>query len=298
MYPAPFRYFRPDSLDNAIKLLSDLGEGARPLAGGQTLIPILKLRMDEPSDLVDIGRLPDLRHIRNDNELIRIGALATHAHIGKSEVISHIPIAADCANGIADAQVRSRGTIGGSVSTADPSCDWPALLHTLDAEIVCQGPNGKRTLTIQDFIVDSYTTALTDAELVTEIRFKAPENNSGGSYIVFKKVAPAYPAAAVGIQITLAEEDVCKDVRLVLSASGPRPVTSDEAEAVLKGNSLSKNNLENAAEAIIAASDPPSDTRGSAAFKCTMLHSLFIKAANNAISRARGNNINGAHEYV
>jgi len=298
MYPAPFRYFRPDSVDNAIKLLSELGEGAKPLAGGQSLIPILKLRMDEPSDLVDIGRLPDLRHIKNDNESIRIGALATHAHIGKSELVSHIPIVVDCADGIADAQVRSRGTIGGSISTADPSCDWPALLHTLDAEIICQGPNGNRTITIRDFIVDSYTTALSAAELVTEIRFKAPGNHSGGSYIGFKKAAPAYPTAVAGIQITLAEEDVCKDVRLVLNAVGPRPVTSVEAEAVLRGNPLSKDNLEKAAEAIIAASDPQSDSRGSASFKRAMLHSLFIKAANIAISRARGNTINGAHEYV
>ena len=298
MYPAPFRYFRPDSLENAIKLLSELGEGAKPLAGGQTLIPILKLRMDEPSDLVDIGRLPNLRNISNDNEFIQIGALATHAHIGRSEVISHIPIVADCANGIADAQVRSRGTIGGSVSAADPSGDWPALLYTLDAEIVCQGPNDSRTLAIRDFIVDSYTTALTAAELVTEIRFKPPGNNAGGSYIVFKKAAPAYPTAAVGIQITLAEEDVCKDVRLVLSAVGPRSVTSDEAESVLRGNPLSNDKLEKAAEAIIAASDPQSDSRGSAAFKRTMLHSLFLKAADIAISRARGHHITGAHEYV
>jgi carbon-monoxide dehydrogenase medium subunit len=298
MYPAPFRYFRPDSLENAIKLLAELGEGAKPLAGGQSLIPILKLRMDEPTDLVDISRLPSLRHINNENENIQIGALATHAHIGKSEKISHIPILTDCANGIADAQVRSRGTIGGSISTADPSCDWPALLHTLDAEVICQGANGSRTLTIRDFILDSYTTALGDAELVTEIRFKAPEKLSGGSYIVFKKAAPAYPTVSVGIQITLAEVDVCKKVRLVLSAAGPRPVTSDEAEAVLRGNKLTKDNLEKAAEAIISASDPQSDSRGSAAFKRTMLHSLFLKAANIAICRANGNNIIGAHEYV
>lgn len=298
MYPAAFRYFRPDSLDSAIKLLSELGEGARPLAGGQTLIPILKLRMDEPTDLVDIGRLPNLHYMNNNNGIHSIGALATHARIAKSEIAKMVPIIADCASGIADAQVRSRGTIGGSICTADPSSDWPALLYTLDAEIVCQGPNGNRTLTLQDFIIDSYTTALTEAELVTGIRFKTPAEHSGGSYIGFKKAAPAYPAAAAGIQITLADDDVCKDVRLVLSAAGPRPVTSDEAEAVLKGNTLSKDNLEKAAEAIIAASDPPSDSRGSASFKRTMLHSLFIKAANIAISRARGNKDTGAQVYV
>ena len=117
MYPAPFRYFRPDNIEEAIHLLSQLGQGARPLAGGQTLIPILKLRMDEPSDLVDIGRLPNLRHITEENGQVRIGALATHAAVARSELAKRVPIVKDCADGIADVQVRNRGTIGGSVST-------------------------------------------------------------------------------------------------------------------------------------------------------------------------------------
>lgn len=298
MYPAPFRYHRPSSLSDAITLLSELGEAAKPLAGGQTLIPILKLRMDEPSDLVDISRLPGLRHIENDNGQVRIGALATHAQIGKSELAKQIPILGDCGNGIADSQVRSRGTIGGSVSAADPSCDWPSLLHTLDAEIVCQGPDGERILAIRDFIQDSYTTALGDAELVTEIRFQAPEGKTGGSYIGFKKAAPAYPSAAVGMQLTLVDGEVCQDIRIVLSAVGPRPVTSAEAEEELRGKSFHKEDLERAAEAIIAQSDPPADSRGSAQFKRTILHSLFMKTAQTALNRARGTQIDGSHDYV
>lgn len=289
MYPAPFRYFRPGTLNEAITLLSELGEGAKPLAGGQSLIPILKLRMDEPTDLVDINRLPNLRYVNCGDSRVNIGTLATHARIAKSEVATLIPIVGDCAAGIADHQVRSRGTIGGSVSTADPGSSWLALLHTLDAEIICQGPDGSRTLPIRDFIIDPYTTALNDSELVIEIRLKIPVTHSGGSYIGFKKAAPAYPAVAVGIQLTLADNDVCKDVRLVLSSSGPRPVTSDEAEAELRGKTLSKENLERAAEAIIACSDPPSDSRGSAQFKRSMLRSLFKKAADTAIRRAQGN---------
>jgi len=147
MYPAPFSYHRPGSLDEAVSLLSELGEAAKPLAGGQSLIPILKLRMDEPSDLVDIARLPGLHFMQNDDGNVRIGALSTHARIGRSELASAVPILGDCANGIADPQVRARGTIGGSVSSADPSCDWPTLLHTLDAEIVCHGKNGNRSFT-------------------------------------------------------------------------------------------------------------------------------------------------------
>lgn len=298
MYPAPFRYHRPSSIADAITLLSELGNSAKPLAGGQTLIPILKLRMDEPSDLVDIARIPGLRHIQNDNGLVRIGALATHDSIGKSELAKQIPILGDCGNGIADTQVRSRGTIGGSVSAADPSCDWPSLLHVLDAEIVCQGPDGERIIAIRDFIQGSYTTALADAELVTEIRFQAPTGKSGGSYIGFKKAAPAYPSAAVGIQLTLVDGDVCQDIRIVLSAVAPQPVTSPEAEEHLRGKSLNAENLKKAAEIIIAQSDPPEDSRGTAEFKRTILHSLFIKTAETALNRARGTQIDGSHDYV
>ena len=298
MYPAPFRYHRPASVTDAITLLSELGDSARPLAGGQTLLPILKLRMDEPSDLVDIARISGLRHIENDNGLIRIGALATHSQIGRSELAGQIPILGDCGNGIADSQVRARGTIGGSVSTADPSCDWPSLLHVLDADIVCHGPDGERVIAIRDFIRDAYTTALAAAELVTEIRFQVPGGRQGGAYIGFKKAAPAYPSAAVGMQLALGEGDICERIRIVLSAVAPRPVTSAEAEAALCGKSLNEGNLRRAAEMIIAASDPPADSRGTPEFKRAILHKLFMKAAKTALGRANGTQIDGSHNYV
>jgi len=298
MYPAPFSYHRPGSLDEAVGLLSELGEAAKPLAGGQSLIPILKLRMDEPTDLVDIARLPGLHFMQSDDGNVRIGALSTHARIGRSDLATAVPILGDCANGIADPQVRARGTIGGSVSSADPSCDWPTLLYTLDAEIVCHSKAGNRTVPIREFIRDSYTTALDDAELVTEIRFKAPPANSGGAYIGFKKSAPAYPTAAVGVQLTLADGNVCREVHLALGAAGPRPVTSDEAESLLRGKTLTSELLKQAAEAIVEASDPPADSRGSADFKRAILRSLFMQAAHRAIERAGGTQIMGKHEYV
>ncbi|MFT7460229.1 MAG: carbon-monoxide dehydrogenase medium subunit, partial [Planctomycetota bacterium] len=282
MYPQPFRYHRPHTLKDAITLLAELGEGAKPLAGGQSLIPILKMRMDEPSDLVDITRLPELSAITNEKGIISIGALCTHSQIALSEVATLVPILKDCAGGIADPQVRSLGTIGGSVSVADPSSDWPALLHVLQSNIVCQGPNGSRTISIRDFIVDSYTTSLGDAELVTAIQFKLPPANSGGAYIGFKKAAPSYPAASVGIQLTLGENDSCVDVRLALGSAGPKPVTSEAAEAILKGKVLTGDLLKEAAEKIVEASDPPSDARGSSEFKRVMLKSLFRKTATTA----------------
>jgi carbon-monoxide dehydrogenase medium subunit len=298
MYPAPFSYHRPGSLDEAVGLLSELGEAAKPLAGGQSLIPLLKLRLDEPSDLVDIARLPGLQFMQNDEGYLRIGALSTHARIGQSDLAKTVPILGDCANGIADPQVRARGTIGGSVSSADPSCDWPTLLHTLDAEILCHGKTGSRTVPIREFIQDSYTTILDGAELVTEIRFKAPPANSGGAYIGFKKSAPAYPTAAVGVQLSMENGNVCREVRLALGAVGSRPVTSEEAESLLRGKTLTEDLLKQAAESIVEASDPPADSRGSADFKRAILRSLFIKAAHRAIERAGGSQIVGRHDYV
>ncbi len=298
MYPQPFRYHRPHTLEAAITLLAELGEGAKPLAGGQSIIPILKMRMDEPSDLVDITRLPGLKAVKNENGVISIGALCTHAQIAKSDVAGLVPILKDCAGGIADTQVRSLGTIGGSVSVADPSSDWPALLHVLDSEIICQGPKGKRTVAIKDFIKDSYTTSLGDAELVTEIRFKLPPANSGGAYIGFKKAAPSYPAASVGIQLTLSKDNVCENISIALGSAGPVAVTSTDTESMLVGKVLSTELLKQAAERIVGESEPPADSRGSTAFKRDMLKSLFMKAAATAISRAGGTQIDGSHDYV
>jgi carbon-monoxide dehydrogenase medium subunit len=298
MYPEPFRYHRPRSIEDAIKLLDALGEGAKALAGGQSLIPILKMRMDEPSDLVDISRLPGLGSIAQEGNRIRIGALCSHAQIARSEAAQLVPILKDCAGGIADPQVRNLGTIGGSVCVADPSSDWPTLLNVLDADVVCQGPNGSRTVPVRDFIVDSYTTALEDAELVSEISFDIPPASSGGAYIGFKKAAPAYPAASVAMQLTLDGKGACSNVRIALGASGPTPVTSADAEAALEGKTLSDDELDKAADIIIACSDPPSDTRGSADFKRAVLKSLFKKVAETALARAGGGQIEGSHDYV
>ena len=298
MYPAPFRYHRPATLDSAITLLAELGEGARPLAGGQSLIPILKMRMDEPTDLVDIRCLAELMHIKKENGRVCIGALATHARIAAADIADEIPIIHDCAGHIGDPQVRALGTIGGSISIADPSSDWPALLHALDAEIICKGPAGSRKVGIRDFITDSYTNSLVNAELVTEIQIPIPPAHSGGAYLGFKKAAPAYPAASVGVQLTLADGNLCHHIRLVLGAAGPTPVTSREVEASLIAQPLTDNKLQQAAAALVELSAPPTDARGSADFKRVVLRSLFMRAAQTARRRAKGETITGSHDYV
>ena len=298
MYPAPFRYHRPATLGSALALLAELGEGARPLAGGQSLIPILKMRMDEPSDLVDIGRLAELTHIRKEKGRYVIGALATHARIAASAAADDIPVIRDCAGNIADPQVRALGTIGGSVCIADPSSDWPALLNILDAEIVCRGLEASRNIGIRDFITDSYTNSLADGELVTEIQIPIPPANSGGAYLGFKKAAPSYPAASAGVQLTLTAGNICHDIRLALGAAGPVPVTSADIEQSLVGQPLTDDKLQQAGAALVELSDPPTDARGTTEFKRTMLRSLFMRAAHTAMQRARGEIVTGSHDYV
>jgi carbon-monoxide dehydrogenase medium subunit len=298
MYPAPFRYHRPASLEAAIKLLDKLGEDAKPLAGGQTLIPMLKMRMGDVNDLIDIGRLPGLANIQMDDSEARIGALATHAQIAASTVVERLPVLRDCAGGIADAQIRARGTIGGSISTGDPSTDWAPCLHAVRAIVEIQGPAGKREVAIDDFIEDAYTTVLQGAELVTGIRIPLPPARSGGAYIGFKRSAPAYPTAAVGIQLSLDEGGVCVAARCVLSAVASTPVTSDAADAALVGTKVTEEDLRAAGELMIAGTNPPEDTRGSGEYKRSVLRGLFLQAGAKAVQRARGESIEGSHNYV
>lgn len=298
MYPAPFRYHRPASVQEASLMLTELGETAKPIAGGQTLIPILKLRLDEPTDLVDIGQLKDLVYSKKENGWIQFGALSTHGGIAKSDIAAAIPILKDCAGGIADAQVRNRGTIAGSVCAADPNGDWPALLLTLDAEVIITGPQGSRTMAVQDFVQAAYTTALNAGEIVTAIRIKEPSANSGGAYIAYKRAAPALPVCSVGIQLTLAGGDTCQDVRIVMSGAGPKAKRALEAEAELRGKNLSAQLWERVADAAIAVAEPTSDTRGSADYKRNLIRGLLLRSADVAVRRAAAVKIEGSHVYA
>jgi aerobic carbon-monoxide dehydrogenase medium subunit len=296
MYPAPFNYHRAHSVDEAVAMLSEIGEGARILAGGQSLLPILKLRFDEPTDLVDIGRIPGLDQVDDSGDEIAIGALITHRRIAASPLAAAIPAIGDCANGIADNQVRTRGTIGGSVSSGDPNCDWPALLHTLDARIVTQGPGGSRTLDINGFVEDLYQTILQPGEIVTAISLRRPAAESGGAYCGFKRCSPAYPTVSVGVQLTLQGGKVTA-ARVAAGSVGFVPARLGEVEAVLQGQAVDAACIERAAEAAAAAVNPLEDTRGAAAFKRRVTAAMTAKAIGIALRRANGETVNNKHEY-
>jgi len=297
MYPAPFNYHRAESVPDAVDMLSSLGEGARALAGGQSLLVWLKLRYDEPTDLVDLGRIPNLDGIEVDGSKARVGALATHARLLRSDLGTAVPVLGDCANGIADNQIRSRGTIGGSLAAGDPSCDWPPLLHTLDATIHCSGPDGDRQLDINGFVEDLYQTALKPGEIITGLEFDLPAAGSGGAYCSFKRCPAVYPTASVGVQMTLTDGDVVDTIRVAMGSVGLTPLRSQAAEAELHGHNLTDERIENAAAAAVATSEPVEDQRGSAEFKKRIISALFHRAVGIARRRCRGETVVNQPEY-
>ena len=298
MYAAPFSYYRAASLQEAVKLLQDLGEDARLIAGGQSLIPLMKMRMTRPSALIDINFIPGLSEIQNSKGELRFGALARHADIENSSVASAIPIVHDCAAGIADAQVRNQGTIGGSLAEADPSGDWGTALLAVDTTIICFGPGGRHTVPLEAFIKDAYTTVLAHDEIVTGVHVKMPPKGSGGAHLAFKRSAPVYPTVSASVQLTLEDHNTCKDAHVILGCVGLTAIRANEAEAALHGKPLSEKNIQAASEAARAAAEPQSDMRGSAEYKRALVATLVRRAIGIAARRARGEHVEAGHEYV
>ena len=278
-------------------MLARLGDDARLLAGGQSLIPLMKLRFANPAHLVDLNFISGMSYVKEDNGALRFGALSRHAEIEASAAAWKIPILHDCAAGIADVQVRNRGTIGGSLAEADPSGDWATVLFTLPAEVRCLGPDGERTVPLTDFIKDAYTTALAHDELVSEVVVKIPPGKSGGAYLAFKRSAPVYPTASAAVQLTM-DGDVCQDAAIALGCVGLTAIRVKDAETVLRGQRLAEPTIARASEAARAAADPQSDMRGSADYKRALVGALVKRAIEFAVRRARGEKVEVSHIYA
>lgn len=298
MYPHSFQYHRAASLEQAVALVSQLGDDARLLAGGQSLIPLMKMRLAHPTDLIDLNFIPGLAEITERKGELRFGALARHADIEASEIAARIPILHDCAAGIADVQIRNQGTIGGSIAEADPSGDWVPVLLTLETSLDCLGPKGSRTIALADFITDAYTTALGRGELIREVLVKLPPKRSAGAYIAFKRCPSVYATASAAVQLTLGDQETCDDARIVLGCVGLTPIRPKEAEAALRGKQLTAKSIDAAADAASSSAEPVSDTRGSADYKRVLVRALVKRAIGIAALRARGEHVEATHEYV
>ena len=289
MIPAPFDYHTPASLDEALALLQEYGFEAKVLTGGQSLIPMMKLRLAEPEHIIDLNGIPGLAYIREEGGYVKIGALTREAELEASALIgAKLPILHDTGKLIADPQVRNLGTLGGNLAHGDPGNDHPATMLALSAQVVAVGPNGQRTIAITDFFVDFYTTALEPEEILTEIQIPLPPPGSGGAYLKLERKVGDYATAGVAAQVTIDATGRCTEAGIGLTNVSFVPIKATDAEAHLRGSALTEEDLDEAARLAAAASRPSSDLRGSEAYKRAMVRVLTKRALHRAIARARG----------
>jgi aerobic carbon-monoxide dehydrogenase medium subunit len=259
--PAAFDYKAPTSLDEALQLLAEGGDDAKIIAGGQSLLPVLKLRLAAPELVIDLGKIDSLKGVRDDGDAIVIGAMTTHFEVSRDPLVAeHASLIAKCIETVADPQVRHRGTFGGACSHADPASDIPAPTLALEAQFVIAGPGGQRTVAAADFFQDLFTTAVGDDEILTEVR--VPKYTGWGSaYEKFVRVAQQW--AIVGVAATVRTEgDTIAEARIGLTNMGPTPVRAQAAEQSLVGVAVEPDPIAGALSGIAEGTAPPTDLNG------------------------------------
>src|SRR6516164_8354786 len=248
MIPPSFEYLRPKNIAEAFSFLQQHGDNAKILSGGQSLIPLMKVRLARPEYLIDINRIPDLRYIKEESGYLRIGGLTREADLEDSELIkSRYPIILDTAKMIADPQVRNMATVGGNLAHGDPANDHPATMLALRAEIAAKGPRGERVIPVGEFFVSLFTTALEHDEILTEIRIPAPPPRSGGTYLKLERKVGDFATVGVAVQIALGNSGTCEGAGIGLTNVGPVPLKAQRAEDFLRGKHLDAGNIGEAA---------------------------------------------------
>jgi carbon-monoxide dehydrogenase medium subunit len=289
MIPRSFEYHSPRTLDEAIDLLKKLGPDAKLLSGGQSLIPMMKLRLLSPEHIVDINRIPGLDYISETDGHLRIGALTREHELESSDVVKiKFPILRDTAKVIADPLVRSQATVCGNLAHGDPANDHPATMLALGASVVATGPNGQREIPVADFFPGLFTTALEPEEILTEIKIPFPPPRSGGAYLKLERKVGDYATAGVAVQISLDDADTCTRAGIGLTNVGMTPIKATQAEAFLTGKKLDDATIQEAAQLTASESQPMDDIRGSAEYKRDLVRVLTTRALNAALNRAKG----------
>jgi carbon-monoxide dehydrogenase medium subunit len=292
MIPASFDYHAPKTLDEAIALLARLGDTAKILAGGQSLIPAMRFRLASPDVLVDLNRIGELSHLEERGDHLAIGALVREHALESSAVIARsYPLLLDTAKVIADPLVRNKATVGGNLAHADPANDHPATMLAYNAHVVAHGPAGTRTIAIDDLFVGLFETSLRAGEILTEIRIPKPPPASGGAYLKIERKVGDYAVAAVAVQLELAGTApgaTIKHVRIGLTNVSPIPGRARAAEAALAGKPPTDDVLEAAGKAAAAECDPSADLRGQVDYKRDLVRVLTKRAVRRAIQRAQG----------
>ncbi|MBI4544587.1 MAG: xanthine dehydrogenase family protein subunit M [Gemmatimonadetes bacterium] len=289
MIPAAFDYHAPGSLEDAIALLEQHGDEAKVLSGGQSLLPLLKLRLGWATQLVDIGRIPGLEYIKEEDGYLKIGGNTREAALERSDLIrTKYPILLDTTLVIADPVVRNRATVGGNLAHGDPANDHPATMLALGAELVAVGPKGQRTIPITEFFKGLFETALAPSEILTEIRVPSPPPRSGGAYRKLERKVGDYATAAAAAQLTLGKNGKIEVAGIGLTNAGPVPLKGTEAEKFLVGKAPDEKTFAEAARLAARAASPTADWRGSVEYKREMARVMTGRALAAAAQRAGG----------
>ena len=286
MIPGAFEYHRPESVSEAVALLVSLGEEARPLAGGHSLVPLMKTRLASPEHLVDLSSIANLKGVQRDGDDVVIGAMTTqHQLIASGLLCETIPLLREVSLMIADPQVRYRGTLGGNVANGDPGNDMPAVMQCLDAQFEIAGQNGDRRVAARDFYLGAYTTTLEPGEILTGIRIKIPPGGHGFAYEKLKRKVGDYATAAAAVVLTMGGA-VCASCSIGLTNVAETPLWARDAAEALVGSPLDKPALDRAVAAAEALTSPASDLRGPAEYRTKMAGVMLRRAVERAKSRA------------
>jgi len=287
--PPQFEYFAPTTLHEALTLIHQYGSEAKLLSGGQSLIPLMKLRLATPAYLIDINRIPGLDQLQERNGFLNIGALTREADLERSEFVrAKYPIVYDTARVIGDPLVRNLATVGGNLAHADPANDHPATMLALGAEIVATGLDGERTIPITEFFTDFFTTALRPEEILTAIRIPVPAAGSAGAYVKLERKVGDFAIAGVAAQVTIDTTGICTRIGLGLTNVGSTPLKVHSAEALLQGKRLDQDSITQAAQLAAEEAKPEADLRGSSEYKRDMVRVLTTRALTRALQRIGG----------
>jgi len=287
MIPPSFEYLRPNSIPEAIALLQRYGEEAKILSGGQSLIPMMKLRLARPAYLIDINRIAGLSYVREEGGFLKIGGLTRESELESSPLIqSKYPIILDTARVIADPQVRNWATVGGNLAHGDPANDHPATMLALGAQVVATGPRGERIIPIESFFVSLFSTALEPSEILTEIRIPAPPTRSGGAYFKLERKVGDFATAAVAAFLSLDDKGIAQNVGIGMTNVGPRPLKAKKAEDFMRGKKVDLPSITQTAQLAADESQPSSDLRGPAEYKKGLTKELAKRALSRALERA------------
>lgn len=289
MIPGAFEYHAPKSIDEATEMLAKLGDDAKILSGGQSLIPLMKLRLATPQHLVDINGISGLAYLREAEGFLRIGALTRESDLEDSELVRmRYPILFETSRVIADPLVRNLATVCGNLAHGDPANDHPATMLALGAEVVAFGRKGERRIPVTTFFTGPFTTALKPDEILTEIRIPTPPSRSGGAYLKLERKVGDFATAAVAVQVTLGADGACERAGIGLTNVGPIPIKAGKAEGFLKGKRLDEASITQAAQLAAEESEPASDLRGPAEYKRDLVRVLTARALKRAAERASG----------